>query len=125
MKTPGTNFFWPGSATRRGYLLHQFNELGVYCYKTATNQIGTIIVEPRRTVHQIPVFSEQLSKSRHSANPTDRLRLVHKINTNGLVQFNWQMDTPDVTSMLMTLDPQSSVVPHAFYDVRGVFNCGT
>jgi hypothetical protein len=41
---------------------HQFNETGIYCYKNATNQIGTIIVEPRKTIYHIPVFSEQLRK---------------------------------------------------------------
>jgi CTP-dependent riboflavin kinase len=41
---------------------HQFNETGVYCYKTGINQIGTIIVEPHKTIYPIAVFGDQLSK---------------------------------------------------------------
>jgi hypothetical protein len=41
---------------------HQFNATGIYCYKTGGNQIGTIIVEPRKTIHHIPVFDDQLGK---------------------------------------------------------------
>jgi hypothetical protein len=40
---------------------HQFNKTGVYCYKTANDQIGTIIVEPQKIIHQVPIFSDQLS----------------------------------------------------------------
>lgn len=44
-------------------MVHQFNETGLYCYKTGTNQIGTIIVEPRKAISHIPIFSEQSGKS--------------------------------------------------------------
>jgi hypothetical protein len=43
-------------------MYHQFNETGVYCYKTGNNQINTIIVEPRKTIQQVSVFGDQLSK---------------------------------------------------------------
>jgi hypothetical protein len=43
-------------------MIHQFNETGIYCYKNGTNQIGTIIVKPHKTIYRVPVFGEQLSK---------------------------------------------------------------
>ena len=43
-------------------MFHQFNKTGVFCYKTENNQIGTIIVEPKKNIHSFPVFGDQLSK---------------------------------------------------------------
>jgi hypothetical protein len=43
-------------------MFHQFNETGIFCYKTANDQIGTIIVEPKINIYSFPVFGEQLSK---------------------------------------------------------------
>jgi len=40
-------------------MTHQFEETGIFCYKNATNQIGTIIVQPKRTIKQIPILSDQ------------------------------------------------------------------
>ena len=44
-------------------MIHQFNEAGLYCYKTGNNQIGTIIVEPRKAIIHIPIFGEHAGKS--------------------------------------------------------------
>jgi hypothetical protein len=41
---------------------HQFNETGIYCYKTGIDQIGTIIVEQRKTIYPISVFGDELRK---------------------------------------------------------------
>ncbi|CAF1236326.1 unnamed protein product, partial [Adineta ricciae] len=108
LKKPEEHFFWPNDSTRRGYMLHQFNETGVFCYKTTSNQIGTIIVEARQTVHQIPVVPDQK---------------IYEMNTNGVVQFNWLMDSSEDKTILFTLDPSSSVTPLASNGVDGVFKC--
>jgi hypothetical protein len=42
-------------------MYHQFTETGVYCYKTANDLIGTIIVEPEKIIHPVQLFSDQLS----------------------------------------------------------------
>ncbi|UJR33950.1 hypothetical protein I4U23_021368 [Adineta vaga] len=110
LKTPGKHFSWPNDATRRGYMVHQFNETGVFCFKTANNQIGTIVVEARQTIHQVPIFHEQL---------------VHKMNTNSLVEFNWTMDPTDEKTILFTLDTYSSVPTQAVEGAQGVFNCAS
>jgi hypothetical protein len=62
LKTEGEHFFWPNEPTRRGFMCHQFNETGIFCYKTGTNQIGTIIVEPHKSICHVPIFGEQSSK---------------------------------------------------------------
>jgi hypothetical protein len=64
LKTQGKHFFWPNEPSCRGYLIHQFKETGIFCFKTANNQIGTIIVEPIINIHSFPVFGDQLSKSK-------------------------------------------------------------
>jgi hypothetical protein len=43
-------------------MIHKFNQTGIFCFKTANNQIGTIIVEPKVNIHSLPVFGDQLSK---------------------------------------------------------------
>jgi hypothetical protein len=43
-------------------MIHQFKETGIFCFKTANNQIGTIIVEPIINIHSFPVFGDQLRK---------------------------------------------------------------
>jgi hypothetical protein len=43
-------------------MVHQFNEAGLFCYKTENNQIGTIVVEPRKNIYHVPIFGDQLSK---------------------------------------------------------------
>jgi len=43
-------------------MIHQFNETGIYCFKTSNNQIGTIIVEQHKAIFHIPLSGEQLSK---------------------------------------------------------------
>jgi hypothetical protein len=43
-------------------MMHEFNETGIFCFKTVNNQIGTIIVEPKINIHPFPVFGDQLSK---------------------------------------------------------------
>lgn len=45
-------------------MYHQFNDSGIYCYKTGNNQIGTIIVEPHKTIHHISVFDKALGKNK-------------------------------------------------------------
>lgn len=65
MKTQGKDFFWPNESSHRGYMVHKFTETGIYCFKTATNQIGTIIVEPNVNIYSFPVFGDQLSKSEY------------------------------------------------------------
>ncbi|CAF0883109.1 unnamed protein product [Adineta steineri] len=110
LKTPGKNVFWPNGTTRRGHMRHQFKEPGIYCYKTATDQIGTIIVEARQNIYHVPVFGENL---------------IHSMNTNDLIQFDWRMDSPTDEPVQLTIDPQSSVVPHAIGGIPEVFNCAT
>ncbi len=41
---------------------HQFNDTGIFCYKNGNNQIGTIIVEPHKSICHVPIFGEQSSK---------------------------------------------------------------
>jgi hypothetical protein len=43
-------------------MIHQFNETGIYCFKTSNNQIGTIIVEQHKAIFHVPLSGEQLSK---------------------------------------------------------------
>lgn len=62
MRTQGKDFFWPYEPSNRGCMMYEFKETGIFCFKTANNQIGTIIVQPKRNVHSFPVFGEQLSK---------------------------------------------------------------
>lgn len=110
LKTAGKNFFWPREPTRTGFMTHQFMDTGIYCYKNATNQIGTIIVQPRRTITQIPVLGDQL---------------IHKINTKDLVQFNWKISEVKDTAVFLTIDTLSSVVPEIAGGPAGVFECAT
>jgi hypothetical protein len=63
LKIEGKHFFWPNEPSYRGYMIHEFKETGIFCFKTANNQIGTIIVEPKINIHSFPVFGDQLSKS--------------------------------------------------------------
>ncbi len=56
LRKDGKHLFWPNEPTRRGYMYHQFNETGVYCYKTANDQI-----EPQKIIQQVSIFSDQLS----------------------------------------------------------------
>ncbi len=62
MKTEDEHFYWPNEPTRRGFMVHQFNQTGLFCYKNVDNQIGTIIVEPHKNIYHVPIFGEQLSK---------------------------------------------------------------
>ncbi len=64
MGNASKHFFWLYGLTNGGCMYHQFNETGVFCYKTANDRIGTIIVEPRTTIHKIDLFSDQLSKEK-------------------------------------------------------------
>ncbi|CAF1044498.1 unnamed protein product [Adineta steineri] len=108
MTNIGEHFFWPNQPSRNGYMYHQFNETGVYCFKTADGQIGTIIVEPLKTIRQISIHSD---------------RLIYKMNTKGLVQFNWnQYDTPE-EPVLITIDSNSSRIPDDLDSRTGMFHC--
>jgi len=62
LRNASKHFFWPYEPAKGGCMYHQFKETGVFCYKTANGQIGTIIVEPRTTIHKLDLFSDQLSK---------------------------------------------------------------
>jgi hypothetical protein len=62
LKTEGKHFFWTNQPSNRGYMMHEFRETGIFCFKTANNQIGTIIVEPKINIHSFPIFGDQLSK---------------------------------------------------------------
>ncbi|CAF0725929.1 unnamed protein product [Rotaria sordida] len=108
LKTEGENFFWPNEPSRSGCMYHQFIEAGIYCFKTGDNQIGTIIVEPRKNIHRIPLFSD---------------RLTYKMNTNDLVQFDWKMNDSQEEPILITIEPYSSVVPDAAGGPTGIFDC--
>lgn len=108
-------------------MIHQFNEAGLYCYKTGNNQIGTIIVEPRKAIIHIPIFGEHAGKSfeQERINKREnRIDLVHKMNTKDLVQFDWKRtDAPD-DNVFITIDTNSSVVPDAAGGLTGIFDCG-
>jgi hypothetical protein len=47
---------------RRGYIYHRFNKTGVYSYKTSNDQIGTIIVQPYKAIHNVQIYNNELSK---------------------------------------------------------------
>lgn len=42
-------------------MIHEFKETGIFCFKTANNQIGTIIVESKINIQSFPVFGDELS----------------------------------------------------------------
>ena len=43
-------------------MYHQFHRDGLYCFKTSNDQIGTIIVKPRKMIYHVPIFGDQLGK---------------------------------------------------------------
>ncbi|UJR13408.1 hypothetical protein I4U23_000423 [Adineta vaga] len=108
LKTNGEHFFWPYDPSYRGYMIHKFTQTGIFCFKTATNHIGTIIVEPKRTIHSFPVFGDQL---------------ILKMNTNDLVEFQWKITDSQEEPVLITVDANSSVVPDVAGGLTGIFDC--
>lgn len=56
----GKHFFWQNELSCHGYMVYQFNETGIFCFKTRNGQIGTIVVEPKINMHSFPVFGDQL-----------------------------------------------------------------
>lgn len=58
------HFFWPNNPTRQGFMYHQFTETGIFCFKNGTNQIGTIIVEPRKNINHVSISTDGLSKNK-------------------------------------------------------------
>ncbi|CAF2859080.1 unnamed protein product, partial [Rotaria sp. Silwood2] len=107
LRTNGENFFWPHEPSRGGCMYHQFIKAGVYCFKIGDNQIGTIIVELRKTIRHIPLFGDQL---------------IYQMNTNDLVQFDWKMNDSQ-EPLLITIESLSSVVPDASGGPSGLFDC--
>ena len=109
-------------------MIHQFNETGIYCFKNGSNQIGTIIVEPHKTIYHIPVFGEQLGISNKKTNKIHFILmyffLVHKMNTKDLIQFDWKMTESNEDQVFITIDSNSSVVPTTAGGLTGIFDCG-
>ncbi|CAF4870965.1 unnamed protein product, partial [Rotaria sp. Silwood2] len=83
-------------------------ETGIFCFKTANNQIGTIIVEPKINIHSFPIFGDQL---------------ILKMKTTDLIQFEWKMTDSQDEPILITIDANSSVVPDTAGGLTGIFNC--
>ncbi|CAF0736434.1 unnamed protein product [Didymodactylos carnosus] len=106
LKSDG-HFFWPFEPNKRGILYHQFTEPGVYSYKDASNNIGTIIVEARTIIYSLPLLEGQL---------------VHKVSTNHMIQFNWTAKQR-VQDFAITLDSSSSVIRETHGGLAGVFDC--
>jgi len=105
-------------------MIHEFKEIGIFCFKTLNNQIGTIIVEPKININSFPVFGDEISKLKI----TKRLHkiilyLVSKMNTMGLIQFEWKMTDSQDEPILITIDANSSVVPDAAGGLTEIFNC--
>ncbi|CAF1524841.1 unnamed protein product [Rotaria sp. Silwood1] len=108
LKTEGKHFFWPNEPSCRGYMIHKFHETGIFCFKTANNQIGTIIVEPKINIHSFPIFGDQL---------------ILKMKTTDLIQFEWKMTDSQDEPILITIDANSSVVPDVAGGLTGIFDC--
>ncbi|CAF4237631.1 unnamed protein product [Rotaria socialis] len=108
MKTVGKDFFWPNEPSSRGYMIHRFDETGIFCFKTATNQIGTIVVAPKINIHSFPIFGDQL---------------ILKMNTYDFIQFEWKMSESEDDPLLITIDANSSVVPDTAGGLTGIFDC--
>jgi hypothetical protein len=106
-------------------MYHQFNETGLYCFKTGNNHIGTIIVEPHKTIHHVPIFGDQPSKIEivSRKNKFFCLFIVFKSNTKDLIQFDWKMADSEEEPVLIMIDSQSSVVPAAAGGLTGIFDC--
>ncbi|CAF3616975.1 unnamed protein product [Adineta steineri] len=108
LKTIGEHFFWPYEPSYRGYMIHKFNQTGIFCFKTANNQIGTIIVEPKKNIYSFPIFGDQL---------------ILKMNTNDFVQFEWKMTDSQEEPVLITVDANTSIVPDVAGGLTGIFDC--
>ncbi len=51
------------------------------------------------------------------------LFIVHRMNTQDLVQFNWKNIGSQEEPILITIDLDSSVVPDPATDLTGIFDC--
>ncbi|CAF0920401.1 unnamed protein product [Adineta ricciae] len=107
-KTDGEHFFWPYEPSCHGCIIHRFTQTGVFCFKTSTNQIGMVVVEPKKIIHSFPVFDDQL---------------ILKMNTNDLVEFQWKTNDSQEEPILITVDANSSVVPDIAGGLIGIFDC--
>ncbi|CAF1395009.1 unnamed protein product [Rotaria sordida] len=103
-----STFFWRYKPSHHGYMYHQFKETGVYYYRAANDQIGTIIVQPEKAIHQVQIVSDQK---------------IHNMRTEGFVQFNWKTSDSPEEPILITIDSKSSVVAEAADGRTELFDC--
>ncbi|CAF3816167.1 unnamed protein product [Rotaria sp. Silwood1] len=105
-----STLFWRYEPSHHGYMYHQFKATGIYYYRAANDQIGTIIVQPERAFHHVQIFSDQK---------------VHNMKTEGFVQFHWKISDSQEEPILITIDSKSSVLAEAADGRTGLFDCLT
>ncbi|UJR19905.1 hypothetical protein I4U23_023037 [Adineta vaga] len=101
-------FSWPRGATHRGYVCHQFKEIGAFCFRTASGEIGTIIVEPKQTIHKLKLFNDEL---------------ICEMNTRDFIQFNWDANQPKDQPVFIAKDSKTSRLPAVTSDLPYIFDC--
>ena len=62
MNKDDENFFWPFDPSRRGQFYFQFPEPGIFRFKVENDQIGTILVTPRKRIHRISFPTDEFGK---------------------------------------------------------------